>query len=165
MTTTKTWYTILISLIVFVLFSSYFMVVFTKFRPICPPALFRCLSNSGTYTELRTTSFIDFFNVFFYLSIFFATIFLLGKIILVRFLLFLYQPSSVILCQILSFRRTVILFFKRVQKAGALEYTDCISVEEWNSSKEHPDCDIKLSDGGVLVMLDLCGVPLHCHRS
>ena len=29
------------------------------FRPICPPAFFRCLSNSGTFTELRTTSFIE----------------------------------------------------------------------------------------------------------
>ena len=29
------------------------------FRPICPPAFFRCLSNTGTFTELRTTSFIE----------------------------------------------------------------------------------------------------------
>ena len=29
------------------------------FRPICPPAFFRCLLNSGTFTELRTTSFIE----------------------------------------------------------------------------------------------------------
>ena len=29
------------------------------FRPICPLAFFRCLSKSGTYTELRTTSFIE----------------------------------------------------------------------------------------------------------
>ena len=36
-----------------------FIVIFTMFRPICPPAFFRCLSNSGTYTELRTTSFIE----------------------------------------------------------------------------------------------------------
>ena len=35
-----------------------FIVISTTFRPICPPALFRCLSNSGTFTELRTTSFI-----------------------------------------------------------------------------------------------------------
>ena len=27
--------------------------------PQCPPAFFRCLSNSGTYTEIRTTSFIE----------------------------------------------------------------------------------------------------------
>ena len=29
------------------------------FRLICPPAFFRCLSNSGTFMELRTTSFIE----------------------------------------------------------------------------------------------------------
>ena len=29
------------------------------FRPICLPAFFRCLSNSGTFKELRTTSFIE----------------------------------------------------------------------------------------------------------
>ena len=36
-----------------------FIVISTMFRPICPPAFFRCLSNSGTYTDLRTTSFIE----------------------------------------------------------------------------------------------------------
>ena len=36
-----------------------FIVITTTFRPICPPAFFRCLSNSGTFTELRTTSFIE----------------------------------------------------------------------------------------------------------
>ena len=36
-----------------------FIVISTTFRPICPPAFFRCLLNSGTYTELRTTSFIE----------------------------------------------------------------------------------------------------------
>ena len=30
-----------------------------SFHPVCPPAFFRCLSNSGTFTELRTTSFIE----------------------------------------------------------------------------------------------------------
>ena len=35
------------------------IVIFTTFRPICPPAFFRCLTNSGTYAELRTTSFIE----------------------------------------------------------------------------------------------------------
>ena len=35
------------------------IVISTRFRPICPPAFFRCLSNSGTFTELRTTSFIE----------------------------------------------------------------------------------------------------------
>ena len=29
------------------------------FLSICPPAFFRCLSNSVTYTELRITSFIE----------------------------------------------------------------------------------------------------------
>ena len=36
-----------------------FIVISTTFRSICPPAFFRCLSNSGTITELRTTSFIE----------------------------------------------------------------------------------------------------------
>ena len=36
-----------------------FIVISTMFWPICPLAVFRCLSNSGTYTELRTTSFIE----------------------------------------------------------------------------------------------------------
>ena len=36
-----------------------FIVISTTFRPICPPAFFRCLSNLGTFTELRTTSFIE----------------------------------------------------------------------------------------------------------
>ena len=36
-----------------------FIDISTTFRPICPPAFFRSLSNSGTYTELRTTSFIE----------------------------------------------------------------------------------------------------------
>ena len=36
-----------------------FIVISRKFRPLCPPAFFRCLSNSGTFTELRTTSFIE----------------------------------------------------------------------------------------------------------
>ena len=36
-----------------------FIVISTTFRLICPLAFFRCLSNSGTYTELRTTSFIE----------------------------------------------------------------------------------------------------------
>ena len=36
-----------------------FIVISTTFRPICPPALFRCFSNSGTFMELRTTSFIE----------------------------------------------------------------------------------------------------------
>ena len=30
-----------------------FIVISTTFSPICPPAFFRCLSNSGTFTELQ----------------------------------------------------------------------------------------------------------------
>ena len=48
-----------LSLRVFGLFVFIFIVISTTFRPICPPAFFRCLSNSGTFTELRTTSFIE----------------------------------------------------------------------------------------------------------
>ena len=40
-----------------------FIVISTTFWPIYPPAFFRCLSNSGTYTELRTTSFIESMEV------------------------------------------------------------------------------------------------------
>ena len=36
-----------------------FIVISTTFQLICPPAFFRCLSNSGTFTELQTTSFIE----------------------------------------------------------------------------------------------------------
>ena len=36
-----------------------FIVISTTFQPIGPPAFFRCLSNSGTFIELRTTSFIE----------------------------------------------------------------------------------------------------------
>ena len=36
-----------------------FIVISTTFRLLCPLAFFRCLSNSGTYTELRTMSFIE----------------------------------------------------------------------------------------------------------
>ena len=36
-----------------------FIVISTTFQSICPQAFFRCLSNSGTFTELRTTSFIE----------------------------------------------------------------------------------------------------------
>ena len=36
-----------------------FIVISTTFRPICPPSFFRCLSNSVSYTKLRTTSFIE----------------------------------------------------------------------------------------------------------
>ena len=36
-----------------------FIVISTMFRPICPLASFRCLSNLETFTELQTTSFIE----------------------------------------------------------------------------------------------------------
>ena len=36
-----------------------FIVISSTFRSICPPAFFRCFLNSGTFTELRTTSFIE----------------------------------------------------------------------------------------------------------
>ena len=36
-----------------------FIVISTMFWLICRPAFFRCLSNSGTFTELRITSFIE----------------------------------------------------------------------------------------------------------
>ena len=36
-----------------------FIVISTTFWPICLPAFFRCLSSLGTYTELRTMSFIE----------------------------------------------------------------------------------------------------------
>ena len=32
----------------------FIFVISTTFQSICPPAFFRCLSNSRTYTELRT---------------------------------------------------------------------------------------------------------------
>ena len=35
-----------------------FVVISSTFRPICSPAFFRCLLNSGT-SELRTTYFIE----------------------------------------------------------------------------------------------------------
>ena len=37
-----------------------FIVISTTFRPICPLALFRYLSNSGTFKELRTTFFTEY---------------------------------------------------------------------------------------------------------
>ena len=36
-----------------------FTVISTTFRPMCPPAFFRGLSNLGTYTELQTTVFTE----------------------------------------------------------------------------------------------------------
>ena len=40
-------------------FKATVIVISSTFRLICPPAFFRCLSNSGTFTKLRTTSFIE----------------------------------------------------------------------------------------------------------
>ena len=40
-----------------------FIAISTMFWPIRSLAFFRCLSNSGTYTELRTTSFIESMGV------------------------------------------------------------------------------------------------------
>ena len=40
-----------------------FIVISTMFQLICSPAFSRCLSNSGTYMELRTTSFIESMGV------------------------------------------------------------------------------------------------------
>ena len=40
-------------------FRTIVIVISTTFWPICPPAFFRSFSNSGTYMELRTTSFIE----------------------------------------------------------------------------------------------------------
>ena len=41
-----------------------FIVIFTTFRSMCPPAFLRnFLSNTAAYTELRTTLFIQFTSV------------------------------------------------------------------------------------------------------
>ena len=40
-----------------------FIVISTTFQLICPPAFFRCLSNSGTYMELQIMSFIESMGV------------------------------------------------------------------------------------------------------
>ena len=40
-----------------------FIIISTTFRPIRPSAFFRCLSKSGTFMELRTTSFIESMRV------------------------------------------------------------------------------------------------------
>ena len=36
-----------------------FIFISTMFQLICPSTFFRCLSNLGTYMELRTTSLIE----------------------------------------------------------------------------------------------------------
>ena len=40
-----------------------FIVISTTFRSICPSVFFGCFSNSWTYMELRTTSFIESMGV------------------------------------------------------------------------------------------------------
>ena len=40
-----------------------FIVISTMFQPIGPSIFFRCLSNSGIFTELQTTSFIETMRV------------------------------------------------------------------------------------------------------
>ena len=52
-----------LSLRVFGLLSSSLLLFPQRFGLMCPPAFFRCLSNSGTFTELRTRSFIEFTGV------------------------------------------------------------------------------------------------------
>ena len=39
-----------------------FIVISATFRPICPPAFFRCLSNSGTYIETTGVACSDLHN-------------------------------------------------------------------------------------------------------
>ena len=57
------------------------------------------------------------------------------------------------------------------QLAGAVEYTDWISAEWYESPNESPGYDTKQSDGKASEMLELWGMrstpslPLHCHRS
>ena len=43
--------------------ASIFILISTTFPPIYPPAFFGCMSNSETYMELRTTSFIESMGV------------------------------------------------------------------------------------------------------
>ena len=47
------------------------------------------------------------------------------------------------------------LCFSFAQSAGAVEYTDCFSAEEWDIPKECPAYDTKQSDGEVPVMQEL----------
>ena len=49
-------------------------------------------------------------------------------------------------------------FPSSAQLAGAVEYTNCISVEEKDSPNECPEYDTKWSDGEVQVMLELWGM-------
>ena len=41
------------------------------------------------------------------------------------------------------------------RSSGAVEYTDCISAEEWDSRNEYPEHDTKQLYGKAPVMLEL----------
>ena len=43
--------------------------------------------------------------------------------------------------------------------SGAVEYTNCLSAEEYDLPNDCPGYDIKQSDGKVPVMLELWGLP------
>ena len=47
---------------------------------------------------------------------------------------------------------------KRAQSAGAVQYTDCITVEGQNPANEYPGYDMKQSDVVAPVMLELWGM-------
>ena len=53
------------------------------------------------------------------------------------------------------------------QSTGAIEYTVCISAEEYDSSNECPEYDSKQSDDEAPIMLELWGMQSihHCHCS
>ena len=52
----------------------------------------------------------------------------------------------------------VIETYVQTQLAGAVEYTDCISAEGWDSLNKCPGYDITYSDGEAPVMLELWGM-------
>ena len=57
--------------------------------------------------------------------------------------------------QEVSIKSSSIFFDVPAQSAGAIEYTDCITAEGLNSSKECPGYDMKQSNGEAPVMLEL----------
>ena len=63
---------------------------------------------------------------------------------------YLCYPNIYIYIYILYISRTL-----TAQSAEAVEYTDCISAEEYNSSNECPGYDIKQSDVEPPVILEL----------
>ena len=73
-------------------------------------------------------------------------------------LVWLHQLPDAYLKFLLIF--SIILNIHMAQSAGAAEYTDCISAEEWNLShpNEYPGYDTRQSDGEVSVMLDVWGM-------